>query len=109
MGFGTMIAEGADRFTKYLEKLTTVLRHADRAAPLRDYCTGLLVAQSVEPKRMSVKDLACAEFYDAVRLGRERFRAFTARSFLACRPLRTRGARSSTVPDQRCRRGLRRD
>ena len=38
---------------------------------------------------------------------RERFRAFAARSFLACRPLGPRGARSSSVPDQRCRRGLR--
>src|SRR6516162_9465395 len=38
---------------------------------------------------------------------RERFRAFTARSFLACRLLGPRGARSSSVPDQRCRRGLR--
>src|SRR6516225_8419556 len=38
---------------------------------------------------------------------RERFRAFTARSFLACRLLGPRGARSSSVPDQRCRHGLR--
>jgi transposase InsO family protein len=40
---------------------------------------------------------------------RERFRAFTARSFLACRLLGPRGVRSSSVPDQRCRRGLRRE
>jgi len=38
---------------------------------------------------------------------RERFRAFTARSFLACRLLGPRGARSSSVPDQRCRHRLR--
>jgi len=52
MGLATMVAEGADRFTKYMEKLTSVLGHADRAAPLRDYCTGLLAAEgrkSVEP------------------------------------------------------------
>ena len=39
----------------------------------------------------------------------ERFRAFAAHSFLACRPLRPRGVRSSTVPEQRCRYGLRRE
>ena len=39
---------------------------------------------------------------------RERFRAFAHHSFLACHPLRPRGVRSSSVPEQRCRRGLRR-
>jgi SRSO17 transposase len=46
------IADGADRFAAYVEKLTGVIGHADRAAPLRDYCTGLLAAEgrrSVEP------------------------------------------------------------
>ena len=39
---------------------------------------------------------------------REWFRAFTAHSFLACRPLRPRGARHRYVPELRCRHGLRR-
>ena len=46
------IADGADRFAAYIEELTNVIGHADRAAPLRDYCTGLLAAEgrrSVEP------------------------------------------------------------
>jgi SRSO17 transposase len=46
------IADGADRFAAYVEELTRVIGHADRAAPLRDYCTGLLAAEgrkSVEP------------------------------------------------------------
>src|ERR1700674_3538591 len=46
------IADGADRFAAYIEELTGVIGHADRAAPLRDYCTGLLAAEgrrSVEP------------------------------------------------------------
>src|SRR6202049_1491760 len=46
------IADGADRFAAYVEELTGVIGHADRAAPLRDYCTGLLAAEgrrSVEP------------------------------------------------------------
>jgi SRSO17 transposase len=48
-------ATGADervRFSGFVEQLTSVMGHADRAAPLRDYCTGLLAAQgrkSVEP------------------------------------------------------------
>jgi SRSO17 transposase len=40
------------RFAQYVEKLTTVIGHADRAEPLRAYCTGLLLPggrKSVEP------------------------------------------------------------
>jgi SRSO17 transposase len=33
------------RFAKYVEGLTSVIGHADRAVPLRDYCTGLLAAE----------------------------------------------------------------
>jgi len=40
------------RFAAFVEALTSVLGHADRAGPLRDYCTGLLMPaerKSVEP------------------------------------------------------------
>jgi SRSO17 transposase len=40
------------RFARYVEGLTSVIGHADRAGPLRDYCVGLLAAEgrkSVEP------------------------------------------------------------
>src|SRR5215211_1848256 len=40
------------RFAAYVEALTSVIGHADRAAPLRAYCTGLLMPaerKSVEP------------------------------------------------------------
>ena len=40
------------RFSAYVEALVGVIGHADRAAPLRDYCTGLLLPgerKSVEP------------------------------------------------------------
>jgi SRSO17 transposase len=40
------------RFTRYVESLVGVIGHADRAGPLRDYCTGLIVSEarkSVEP------------------------------------------------------------
>ena len=42
----------ADRFAAYIDELTKVVGHADRAEPLRDYCSGLLVTEgrrSVEP------------------------------------------------------------
>jgi SRSO17 transposase len=44
--------DSESRFARYVEGLTSVIGHADRAAPLRDYCVGLLAAdgrQSVEP------------------------------------------------------------
>ena len=34
--------EDVERFAAYLGELASVLGHADRAGPLRDYCTGLL-------------------------------------------------------------------
>jgi SRSO17 transposase len=40
------------RFEAYVEELVSVIGHADRAGPLRDYCTGLMMAcerKSVEP------------------------------------------------------------
>src|SRR5207344_1721241 len=40
------------RFAAYVEGLASVIGHADRAKPLRDYCTGLMLPcerKSVEP------------------------------------------------------------
>ena len=40
------------RFSSFVEALAVVIGHADRASPLRDYCTGLLMPaerKSVEP------------------------------------------------------------
>jgi SRSO17 transposase len=51
MGLDTR-ADGIDRFEAYLEALTSVIGHADRAGPLRHYCLGLLATEgrkSVEP------------------------------------------------------------
>src|SRR6185312_12885239 len=50
MDLGRASSEG--RFSAYVEGLVSVLGHADRAAPLRDYCLGLLMPgdrKSVEP------------------------------------------------------------
>ncbi len=44
--------DGEARFSAYLEALSSCLGHADRVAPLRSYCTGLLLPgdrKSVEP------------------------------------------------------------
>jgi hypothetical protein len=44
--------EAAERFVHYVGELVGVIGHADRAGPLRDYCTGLLLPgerKSVEP------------------------------------------------------------
>ena len=34
---------GKARFSAYVEGLTSVIGHADRAKPLRDYCLGLIM------------------------------------------------------------------
>ena len=45
--------EGAEsRFTAFVEGLTSVIGHADRAKPLHDYCIGLVMPcerKSIEP------------------------------------------------------------
>jgi SRSO17 transposase len=44
--------DAASRFSGYVEGLTSVIGHADRTKPLRDYCTGLMMPcerKSVEP------------------------------------------------------------
>ena len=44
--------DGEARFSAYVEGLTSVIGHADRAKPLRDYCLGLMMPcerKSVEP------------------------------------------------------------
>jgi SRSO17 transposase len=44
--------DSASRFEAYVEGLVSVIGHADRAKPLRDYCVGLMMPcerKSVEP------------------------------------------------------------
>ena len=38
-----MIEGRQERFAAYVDALAEVIGHADRAAPLRDYCLGLLL------------------------------------------------------------------
>src|SRR5260370_40231029 len=50
---GLQGSDGSDgRFSRYIEGLASVIGHADRVNPLRDYCTGLMLPcarKSVEP------------------------------------------------------------
>ena len=51
MGLGSKL-ERADHLEVYIGEVTSVIGHADRAGPLRDYCAGLLATdgrRSVEP------------------------------------------------------------
>jgi SRSO17 transposase len=46
------LEDSESRFARYVEGLASVLGHADRAGPFRDYCTGLILPgerKSVEP------------------------------------------------------------
>lgn len=51
-----MSAAAEDRFSDYVHGLGSVIGHADRFGPLRDYCTGLLLPL----ERKSVEPLAAA-------------------------------------------------
>src|SRR5216117_4342818 len=46
------VGDSESRFSAYVEDLVSVIGHADRAKPLRDYCLGLMMPcerKSVEP------------------------------------------------------------
>ena len=52
MGLVSVTGDSESRFRIYVEALTVALGHADRAKPVRSYCTGLLLPgarKSVEP------------------------------------------------------------
>src|ERR1700679_3120182 len=53
------------RFSHYVEELVSVIGHADRAGPFRDYCTGLVMPgerKSVEPMAaMTAPDRTAAQ------------------------------------------------
>jgi len=52
VGFGSNARGSESRFAAYVEAITRALGHADRAAPFRSYCAGLLLPgdrKSVEP------------------------------------------------------------
>jgi SRSO17 transposase len=61
-----------ERFEAYVDALTEVIGHADRAGPLKDYCTGLLLpcerksvepmAAALEPARTAAKHQSLLHF-----------------------------------------------
>ena len=57
-GWAAIVEDGSEgRFEAYVEALTVVIGHADRARPLKDYCTGLLLScerKSVEPMAAAI-------------------------------------------------------
>jgi len=59
------VAPGAQakRFAAYLDRLAQAAEHADRATPLKSYCTGLLLPG----ERKSVEPMAARLYPDNVR------------------------------------------
>ena len=59
------VAPGAQakRFAAYLDRLAEAAEHADRATPLKSYCTGLLLPG----ERKSVEPMAARLYPDTVR------------------------------------------
>ena len=58
MGLKVVSRSSESRFSAYVEALTSALGHADRAAPFRSYCAGLLLPgdrKSVEPMAARVQ------------------------------------------------------
>src|ERR1700740_2248542 len=64
----------ADRFAAYIDELTKVIAHADRAERLRDYCAGLLVTEG----RRSVEPMAAVTAPAAVSAQHQRLLHFVA-------------------------------
>ena len=61
--------ESEARFEAYVDSLAGVLGHADRAGPLMDYCTGLLMPcerKSVEPIASMVSPVRAAGAHQSV-------------------------------------------
>jgi SRSO17 transposase len=54
VGFGSKARGSESRFAAYVEAITSALGHADRVAPFRSYCAGLLLPG----ERKSVKPIA---------------------------------------------------
>ncbi len=58
MGLKVRAGGSESRFDAYVEAITSALGHADRAAPCRSYCAGLLLPddrKSVEPMAARVQ------------------------------------------------------
>ena len=62
MGLESKAGGSESRFASYVEAITSVLGHADRAAPFQSYCARLLLPgdrKSVEPIAARMQRGAC--------------------------------------------------
>ena len=66
--------DSASRFAAYVGELTSVIGHADRARPLRDYCAGLVVTEG----RRSVEPIAAVTAPDEAPVQHQRLLHFVA-------------------------------
>jgi SRSO17 transposase len=69
-------ATSESRFAVYVEELATTLGHADRVAPLKAYCTGLLLPG----KRKSVEPMAARVAPGRVRAAHQSLHHFVAKA-----------------------------
>src|SRR5438552_189501 len=93
MGLET-ITGGADRFAAFVKELTGVIGHADRAAPLHDYCLGLLAAEG----RKSVEPMAAVTAPANVSVQHQKLLHFVANSPWSDEPVLAK-AREMVVPE----------
>src|SRR5712672_2573908 len=68
------VMDGAERFAAYIDELTSVIGHADRAVPLKDYCAGLLATEG----RKSVEPMAAATAPSGVSAQHQKLLHFVA-------------------------------
>ena len=74
---GRQVSEDSEsRFATYVEGLTSVIGHADRATPLRDYCVGLVAAEG----RKSVEPIAAVTAPAVVSVQHQKLLHFVANS-----------------------------
>src|SRR5712672_1919012 len=66
--------DSASRFAAYIEELTSVIGHADRARPMNDYCAGLLVTEG----RRSVEPIAAVTAPDKTSVQHQKLLHFVA-------------------------------
>jgi SRSO17 transposase len=81
------------RFSAYVEALAEVIGHADRAAPLRDYCRGLLLPG----ERKSVEPIAAVTAPARVSAKHQSLLHFVANAPWSNEPVRSR-VQELTVP-----------
>ena len=86
------------RFVAYVEALTGVIGHADRAAPLRDYCTGLLLPA----ERKSVEPMAAVTAPARVAAQHQSLLHFVGKCALVRRGGAGAGARDRLARDHAC-------